>query len=65
MNFASSAAILYRYFIIFASELRELGSFFGGWPYNTNMKDLILSIALWLSYRMDRFKKKRKSVWEL
>jgi hypothetical protein len=29
------------------------------------MKNLILSIALWLSYRMDRFKKKRKSVWEL
>jgi hypothetical protein len=29
------------------------------------MKNLILSVALWLSYRMDRFKKKRKSVWEL
>ena len=29
------------------------------------MKNLILSIALWLSYRMDRLKKKRKSVWEL
>jgi len=29
------------------------------------MKNLMLSIALWLSYRMDRFKKKKRSIWEL
>ena len=29
------------------------------------MKNIVLSIALWLSYRMDGLKKKKKSVWEL
>ena len=43
--------------------MRIYGSFWIFRPYNTDMKNLILSVALWLSYRWPR--RKKRSVWEL